>query len=95
MKYIFSFLFITFCIISHAQVISPNNPFTKDFVELKVPAKGSQPQTQTQSSKSVKLDEITQAFDAFWEGKDYRQKGSGYKPFKRWAENWSDYLQSD
>ena len=95
MKHIFSFLLVTFCTISFAQVISPNNPYTKDFVELKVPAKGSQPQTQTQSSKSVKLDEITQAFDAFWKGKDYRQKGSGYKPFKRWAENWSDYLQPD
>ncbi|MGB0260031.1 MAG: T9SS type A sorting domain-containing protein [Flavobacteriaceae bacterium] len=76
-------------------MISPNNPYTKEFVKQNFSAKGTQPQQQSQNIEAVKLKDITKAFDSYWEGKDYRQKGSGYKPFKRWAEHWSHYLRSD
>lgn len=79
----------------YAQVVSPNNPYTKEFVIQNFSAKGTQPQQQSQNIEAVKLKDITKAFDSYWEGKDYRQKGSGYKPFKRWAEHWSHYLRSD
>jgi hypothetical protein len=75
------------------QVISPNNPYTKDFLPQYISTTSSQAQAQIPTS--IRLTDITQAFDAYWEDKDYRQKGSGYKPFKRWEEHWSHYLRPD
>lgn len=36
--------------------------------------------------------EISESFDAYWEGKDKSVKGSGYKPFKRWQNYWSNFV---
>ena len=41
------------------------------------------------------LSDIDNAFDEYWEDKDYTKKGSGYKPFKRWVHHWQDYLMED
>ncbi len=95
MKKIAIVLLLVFGSALHAQVISPNNPYTKDFIKENTTVRGAQPQQQSQNIEAVKLKDITKAFDSYWEGKDYRQKGSGYKPFKRWAEHWSHYLRSD
>ena len=95
MKKIAVFILLCCYVGLYAQVISPNNPYTKEFVKQNFSAKGTQPQQQSQNIEAVKLKDITKAFDSYWEGKDYRQKGSGYKPFKRWAEHWSHYLRSD
>ena len=50
---------------------------------------------QLSQQQSPKLSDIENAFDTYWQGKDYTEKGSGYKPFKRWAHHWQDYLQED
>ena len=76
-----------------AQVISPTNPYTKDFVSPTIGSSGLVRQSAQQ--QTPKLSDIESAFDAYWEGKDHTVKGSGYKPFKRWAHHWKDYLQED
>ena len=75
------------------QVISPTNPYTKNFVNVKQKQTGFAKQSAQQ--QSPKLSDIEDAFDIYWEGRDYTKKGSGYKPFKRWANHWQDYLQED
>ncbi len=75
------------------QVISPTNPYTKNFVSVKQKQTGFAKQSAQQ--QSPKLSDIENAFDIYWKDKDYSKKGSGYKPFKRWANHWQDYLQQD
>jgi photosystem II stability/assembly factor-like uncharacterized protein len=41
------------------------------------------------------FNEITNAFNDYWKGKDITQKGNGYKPFKRWENYWKHFVQSD
>ena len=89
----FKLLLNIFPILSFGQVISPTNPYTKNFVSPTMGSSGLVRQSAQQ--QTPKLSDIESAFDAYWEGKDYTVKGSGYKPFKRWAHHWQDYLQED
>lgn len=89
----FKFLFTIIPILSFGQVISPTNPYTKNFVSTTMGSSGLVRQSAVQ--QEPKLLDIESAFDAYWQGKDYTEKGSGYKPFKRWAHHWQDYLQED
>ncbi len=41
------------------------------------------------------FDEITNAFDDYWIGKDKDAKGSGYKPFMRWRNYWQHFVKDD
>ncbi|MBT8179949.1 MAG: hypothetical protein KJO53_00020, partial [Eudoraea sp.] len=38
--------------------------------------------------------EISDAFNAYWEGKDPSVKGSGFKPYKRWENYWMNYVDA-
>ena len=89
----FKFLFTILPILSFGQVISPTNPYTKNFVSTTMGSSGLVRQSAVQ--QEPKLLDIESAFDAYWQGKDYTEKGSGYKPFKRWVNHWQDYLQED
>ena len=89
----FKLLLNIFPILSFGQVISPTNPYTKNFVSPTMGSSGLVRQSTQQ--QTPKLSDIESAFDAYWEGKDHTVKGSGYKPFKRWAHHWQDYLQED
>ena len=80
-------------ILSFGQVISPTNPYTKNFVSPAMSSSG--PAIQLAQQQSPKLSDIDNAFDEYWEDKDYTKKGSGYKPFKRWVHHWQDYLMED
>ena len=87
---------ILFCIIPFfvlGQVISPTNPYTKNFANITVNQTGFA--NQSAQLQLPKLSDIENAFDIYWKDKDYTKKGSGYKPFKRWANHWQDYLQVD
>ena len=93
MRLFILFFLVTILNIVHAQVISPTNPYTKDFVDTKQQTtKGVFSLAQTR--KPI-LKDIEGKFDLYWRGKDYTKKGSGYKPFKRWANHWKDYLLED
>ena len=87
------FLFTILPFLAFGQVISPTNPYTKSFVASTDPSTGFVRQSTQQ--KAPILSDIVHEFDAYWEGRDYTKKGSGYKPFKRWANHWEDYLQKD
>ena len=93
MRHSIYFLILFFPLFIAAQVISPINPFTKDFV----PSASNKGSATTQSLQQIEptFAEIEKAFDAYWEGKDHTVKGSGYKPFKRWIEHWRHYQQED
>ncbi len=80
-------------ILTFGQVISSTNPYTKNFVSPTMGSSGLVRQSAQQ--QTPKLLDIESAFDTYWDGKDYTVKGSGYKPFKRWANHWQDYLQED
>ncbi len=41
------------------------------------------------------LDEISLAFNDYWKDKDPTVKGSGFKPYKRWENYWSHFVDSD
>ena len=43
------------------------------------------------------FDEITNAFDNYWKGKEEKinEKGSGYKPFMRWRNYWQHFVRPD
>lgn len=47
------------------------------------------------TSSKITLQEISNSFNHYWEGKDFQKKGSGFKPFKRWESHWENYLMAD
>ena len=47
------------------------------------------------ADKGYPLFEISKSFNDYWEGKDTHQKGIGYKPFKRWENYWSHFVDQE
>ena len=39
-------------------------------------------------SGQANIDDLVASFNQYWLNKDYKKKGSGYKPFKRWEYHW-------
>ncbi|WP_395043582.1 T9SS type A sorting domain-containing protein [Flavobacterium sp.] len=39
-------------------------------------------------SGQANIDELVQSFNTYWSSRDYKKKGSGYKPFMRWEYHW-------
>ena len=50
---------------------------------------------QDLKSNSVRFQDIVDAFNTYWETRDANQKGSGYKPFKRWENYWQNFVDQD
>ena len=44
------------------------------------------------ASTKTSFKEQIEAINVYWKGKDFKKKGSGHKPFKRWENHWKDYL---
>lgn len=81
MKYLLSLGFLFTFTISFAQ-FNQDAPWMSGF--------------NTQSKqKSLKFDEVVNAFNVYWENRDPNIKGSGYKPFKRWETFWANYVKED
>lgn len=47
------------------------------------------------ANKEAKFVDIVNAFNDYWKDKDFRKKGSGYKPFKRWENRWENLVKPD
>ena len=47
------------------------------------------------SDNPLKFQQIVDAFNNYWLTHDKNQKGSGYKPFKRWEAYWSNFVKED
>ncbi len=50
---------------------------------------------QRLSNSELKFQEIVSAFNTYWETRDPKEKGSGYKPFKRWENFWKNFVKED
>jgi len=46
-------------------------------------------------SKDNTLQNLDNSFNNYWLNKDHTAKGSGYKPFMRWVNNWENQLNDD
>lgn len=55
----------------------------------------SKSKSSTLSNDTKALSELTKAFNIYWQGKNYKKKGSGYKPYKRWENYWKHQLNSN
>lgn len=51
--------------------------------------------SQKHFKQKTSLKQISNAFNSYWQDKDWEKKGSGYKPFKRWENHWRHQLQKD
>jgi photosystem II stability/assembly factor-like uncharacterized protein len=51
--------------------------------------------TQEKFKQTKSLEQISNAFNSYWKGKDESKKGSGFKPYKRWENHWRNQLQKD
>lgn len=41
------------------------------------------------------LNDIKMAFESYWAERDYKKKGSGYKPFMRWETHWQNKVNEN
>ena len=41
-------------------------------------------------TKDASIFTLTNNFNEYWKNKDYKKKGSGYKPYKRWEYHWKN-----
>ncbi len=80
MRYIITLTFLLFTLITWGQ-IQENAPW------------GNDPNIQRRGNLTLK--EISTAAENYFSTIDKDKKGSGYKPFKRWEYNWSNFLKSD
>ena len=49
---------------------------------------------QKKETGDATIDEIKAAFDKYWKDKNYKAKGSGYKPFMRWENHWRNKVDN-
>jgi photosystem II stability/assembly factor-like uncharacterized protein len=77
-KYL-TLIFIFFTYISFAQY-NENAPWLQ------------QDQKNKNAVSKLTFAEISQKFNTYFINKDWKAKGSGYKPFKRWEDHWKNYL---
>ena len=43
----------------------------------------------------TEFNDLSNSFNAYWNGKDHNKKGIGFKPFKRWENHWQHYVMAD
>ena len=53
------------------------------------------PTAEVHRKRTRSLDDFSDSFKTYWRQKDHDYKGSGYKPFKRWENHWSNFLKKD
>ncbi|MBC8883759.1 T9SS type A sorting domain-containing protein [Flavobacterium piscinae] len=80
MKKVTLLLFIFQCSFTFAQ-FNPTAPWMDN--------------VQKSDSKEATIDEIKSAFDAYWQDKNHKAKGSGYKPFMRWETHWRNKVDEN
>ena len=60
-----------------------------------VPTAPWQSQNLNENKKEQSLEEITQQFNQYWLTHDKDKKGSGYKPFMRWQNYWTNLVNDE
>ena len=69
------------CTLFGFSQFNPNAPWTKNGDETDL--------------KDKKLSELVSDFENYWLFRDKNKKGSGYKPFMRWVENWKNSINDE
>ena len=87
MKQLFFTAIALFAFVYSSAQFNENAPWMKDLNDNKTTSKTTQ--------KKYSLDEISKSFNNYWVNKDYTKKGSGFKPYKRWENYWSYYIDKD
>jgi hypothetical protein len=87
MKQLFFTTIALFAFVNSSAQFNENAPWMKDLNENNTTSKTSQ--------KGYTLDEISNSFNNYWADKDITKKGSGFKPYKRWENYWSYYIDKD
>ena len=84
-----------FSVVFASAQFNPNAPWMKDLKKSKTATTFSKSAPGKEITPKYTFKEITDAFDAYWVGKDINQKGSGYKPFMRWRNYWKNFVKPD
>ncbi|MDY8136444.1 T9SS type A sorting domain-containing protein [Aquimarina sp. 2201CG5-10] len=81
-------IFILIVLVSYAGIsqYNENAPWMQNLLTQRKSSNNNNP---------IKYQEIVDAFDNYWKNKDHTKKGSGYKPFMRWATYWKDFVKED
>ncbi|WP_405413067.1 thrombospondin type 3 repeat-containing protein [Maribacter sp. Asnod1-A12] len=87
MKVLFFIVFAFLMITSTNAQFNENAPWMEELNDRQ--------QTSKSSVDSYSLYEISKAFNEYWSDKDYSKKGSGFKPYKRWENYWSYYIDKN
>ena len=80
MKKYYLFLILLSSFIGFAQ-FNPSAPWMKPINDTK---KG------LNKNKQTSINELKSTFDVYWESHNKNKKGSGFKPFMRWENHWSN-----
>lgn len=80
MKKYYLFLILLSSFIGFAQ-FNPSAPWMKPINDTK---KG------LNKNKQTSINELKSTFDTYWESHNKNKKGSGFKPFMRWENHWSN-----
>jgi len=67
----------------------------KTFAQFNEDAPWMQNSQTTGKKSSQTMEEIVASFNSYWLQNDKDQKGSGYKPFKRWEYQWANNTHPD
>ncbi|GGG34581.1 glycosyl hydrolase [Croceivirga lutea] len=87
MKKLVLLLFLGTCSLVIGQY-NQNAPFIENL-------KKENQTTLKSSNSSYTINELSNAFEAYWKNKDWKKKGSGFKPFKRWENYWANQADAD
>ena len=82
---------LIFCLLAAGFVraqIDPDPPSLQD-------AEGSIRLFSNTSGNKVNIDQIKRSAEAYWETRDRFEKGSGYKPYKRWEYYWEHLADAE
>src|SRR5210317_512745 len=80
------FVIVLFSFVFAKAQFNEDAPWMKDLEKVS---------TQQKNVKQFNLFEISEKFDSYWKNRDPLQKGSGYKPFKRWEEFWKHFTDEN
>lgn len=76
------FLFFVMFFLKGTSQFNPNAPWMQN-------------EQKEGKASQIKFDQIVKSFNEYWENRDFKAKGSGYKPFKRWENYWQNLVKPD
>lgn len=79
-------IYLFFCLLAAGTLHAQYNSSAPWMQELEKASNTSL--TARGTTQVYSIDEISAAFEAYWETRNWQARGSGYKPYKRWEQYW-------